>query len=140
MSQGPAAAASTVTCKKFTGSIPLDTGSLAHCTDKANTGKSGTLSIGGNLVSGVWRIDWATGTGSSFLKVTVTPVGGPGEPADEPERYNCPKGTTEDEIAGTVTDFTGTASSIPIGDTVDAEVCITSSGTYKLESHAPFLL
>ncbi len=90
--------------------------------------------MGGNLLGGLWRIDWGTGMGSTFAKVTVTQTGGAGQPADEPETFSCPRDTNENELEGTVTDSTGTASSIPIGDTLQAEVCLDpSTGTYQDE-------
>ena len=134
MISGTAGASSTVTCGQFIGNIPQGFATLKHCNDKANTGGHGTLSVGGNLLGSAWRIDWGNGTGSTFAKVTVTQTGGPGQPPDEPETYACPRGTSEYEINGTVTDFTGTASSIPIGDTVQAEVCLDpDTGTYRDE-------
>jgi hypothetical protein len=122
-----------VTCGKYKGSIPLNAAAVAHCTDTANTGGSGSVAIGGNLVSGVWRINWATGPGnSSYAMVTVTPV---------PTPAQCPKGTAyEDQISGRVTDFTGTADSIPIGDTVSATVCVKKSGKYKEAPHTKFMI
>jgi hypothetical protein len=126
-------AGSAVTCGKYKGSIPLNTATVANCDDPANTAGSGSVAVGGNLVSGVWRINWATGSGnSSYAKVKVTPVSPPAQ---------CPKGTAyEYKITGKVTDFTGTASSIPIGDTVKATVCVTKSGTYKAAPNTKFLI
>jgi hypothetical protein len=125
-------AGSAVTCGKYKGSIPLNTATVARCTDTANTFGSGSVVVGGNLVSGLWRINWAGPGGSSFAMVTVTPL---------PAPTQCPKGTAyEYQISGKVTDYGGTGSSIPIGDTVSATVCVKKSGKYKEAPHTKFLI
>jgi hypothetical protein len=88
--------------------------------------------VGGNLASGLWRIDWAIGSGSqSYAQVTVAPVAPPTQ---------CPNGQAEDQISGRVTDYGGTGSSIPIGDTVSATVCVKTSGKYKEASGTVFMI
>jgi hypothetical protein len=126
-------AGSAVTCGKYKGSIPLNTATVTHCTDTANTAGSGSVVVGGNLVSGLWQINWATGPGnSSYAMVTATPVA---------TLAQCPKGTAyEYQISGKVTDFNGTGESVPIGDTVSATVCVKKSGKYKEAPHTKFMI
>jgi hypothetical protein len=130
LTTGAAFASSAVTCGKFHGSIPLNTATVANCSDSKNTAGSGSVAQGGDLVSGLLQIDWATGAGnSSYANVHVSPV---------PPPNRCPKAVYEYQIDGTVTDFTGTAGSIPIGDTVSAFVCVKKSGKYYEAPHTKF--
>ncbi len=130
LTTGAAFASSAVTCGKFHGSIPLNTATVSNCNDLPNTAGSGSVAQGGDLVSGLLQINWATGSGdSTYANVHVTPV---------PPPNRCPKAVYEYQIIGTVTDFTGTAGSIPIGDTVSAFVCVKKSGRYYEAPHTKF--
>jgi len=132
LTTGSAFAGSAVTCAKYTGSIPLNTAKVAKCSDKPNTAGSGAVAVGGNLVSGLWRINWAKGSGDqSYAQVTVTPVSPPTQ---------CPKDQAEDQISGRVTDYNGTGQSIPIGDTLSATVCVKTSGKYSEASGTAFMI
>ncbi|HXW35333.1 MAG TPA: hypothetical protein VEJ87_12200 [Acidimicrobiales bacterium] len=133
LSAGSAFATSSVTCSMYKGSIPKNTAKVAYCSDSANTGGSGTVLVGGNLASGLWKINWATGPGDfSYASVTATSVA-PTAP--------CPTSTvSEYQISGSVTDYEGTGSSIPIGDTVSATVCVNKAGKYKEAPHTKFLI
>jgi len=133
LSTGSALAGSAVTCGTYKGSIPLNKATVAGCSDPANTAGSGVVLIGGNLASGLWKINWATGpVNLSYAAVTTKVVSPPAQ---------CPKATVyEYQISGKVTDYEGTGSSIPIGDTVSATVCVKKSGKYKEAPHTTFLI
>lgn len=110
-----------VTCTKIKANITGTTAKLKSCSDLPNTGGSGKTTIAA-LATGSGTITWkGTGTttldNGTFTQVTST----------------CPNSETEYEITLDVTGGTGKAAkSIPAGWTMQAFVCIDSSGNVTL--------
>ncbi len=118
----PAFAASSLTCKKLTGTA-TSTVTISKCspltkaekkTYKSATGSSASLATGGTIT-------WSTSGATTVIgKPTVT----------SPGQGRCKKGSTEEDATGTVTG--GTAAVTNAGDTFAADVCVTSSGALSL--------
>lgn len=122
---GPAFAAGTATCSKLSGSVSSNNASLSGCTDTANTGGSGTVTVS-TLESGKGPITWASSHGTTTISIKFTQSG-----------TSCP-GATEYKITGKVTADTGKATSIKVGSKVSADVCLSSSGSFSLVKKTKF--
>jgi hypothetical protein len=115
---GAAAQTPSVTCKKavIDGTTSGFTGKLQNCSDKANTGTSGTISY--NLVDSVGTIKWKT-PGTTTVSLTYHVV----------KNVYCPKRYEQYEVTSTVTGGTGAAaSSIPDGNQGTSGMCSLWSG------------
>jgi len=122
---GPAFAAGTATCSKLSGSVSSNKATFSKCTDTANTGGSGSVSVT-TLGSGSGPITWASGHGTTTISITFTQSG-----------TSCP-GATEYKIAGTVKSDTGKAKSIKVGGKVSADVCLSGAGSFSLVTGTKF--
>jgi len=122
---GPAFADGTATCSKLSGSVSSNKASLSGCTDTANTGGSGTVSVT-TLESGKGPITWASSHGTTTISITFTQSG-----------TSCPS-ATEYKIAGKVTADTGKAKSIKVGGKVSADVCLSKTDTFSLVKGTKF--
>jgi len=122
---GPALAAGTATCSKLSGSVSSNKASLSGCTDTANTGGAGTVTVT-TLESGKGPITWATSHGTTTISIKFTQSG-----------TSCPS-ATEYKISGKVTADTGKAKSIKVGGAVTADVCLSSTGSFSLVKNTKF--
>lgn len=112
-----AAKAKKITCKTLSYSATTNTATVSKCSDPKNTGKSGTIPNASGLVTGgTLTITWHNG-GTTVVTFPAPTVSSPGA---------CPAGDTEYSLSGTVTGGTApSVSSIPVGDTVTGNVCVT---------------
>jgi hypothetical protein len=107
--------ASTVSCKKLTGSAIADTATMSGCTSSA-TGGSGAIS---NFLPTGGHVVWANSTTTDY---TTTPlVGGTGT------GHPCAATSLEIDLKGKVTASTNPA--ILVGSTVKMDVCLNARGT-----------
>ena len=110
---GPAEAAATTTCSALSGKVESPTASLTGCTS-STTGGSGTLSA--SHTKNVDTVKWENGGSTNFR---LKGNGGSGT--------QCPPGSLEIMLKGTVTKSTGAAASIE--GAVSADICL--KGTKK---------
>jgi hypothetical protein len=107
----------TINCQKFTGNLDGGTGTLSGCSDKANTGGSGTFPPS-SIEEASGTITWnQTGTTDvdHFIGNEVSPSA-------------CKHSNPEDQVTGDVFGGTGAAAtSIPDGDTLTVYLCINPS-------------
>jgi hypothetical protein len=102
---------------------------FSGCTDKKNTGASGTvpeLAFGQTGTNST--ITWAAGHGTTTISMTWT-----ASSKDEREKAACPSGTSESVGRGTVVGDTGLASSIAVGGKVTIEVCLGTNVVLNME-------
>jgi hypothetical protein len=121
----------TITCKKFTGNLEGGNGTLSGCSDKANTGGSGTFPPS-SIEQSSGTITWnQTGTTDvdNFIGNGVSPSA-------------CKHSNPEDKVTGDVFGGTGAAAtSIPDGDTLTVYLCINpSTGEVTLAPKTKFTI
>jgi hypothetical protein len=120
-----------ITCNKWTGSLEGGTGTLSGCSDKANTGGSGTFPPS-SVEEASGTITWnETGTTDldDFIGNGVSPSA-------------CKHSNPEDQVTGDVSGGTGAAAtSIPDGDTLTVYLCINpSTGEVTLAPKTKFTI
>jgi hypothetical protein len=111
---GTAAAATNVSCSKFTGNLATSKGSLSDCSDTANTGGGGNITFGSRSGKITWK-----GTGTTKVSITFTANNG----------TDCPSlNDVEYAVTGATRKSTGAARrSIKKGSGVNALVCVNMS-------------
>jgi hypothetical protein len=129
---GPAAAATgTASCGQVNGTGITGTVTFSSCTDKSNTGGSGTVpeSQFGTSAS---TITWALGHGTTTLSMTWT---------SSSKTRNCPNGTKYLLVgAGRVVADSGLASSIAVGGEVAVRLCMSGEFALVLKPATRFRL
>jgi hypothetical protein len=100
---------------------------FSKCKDTANTGKGGTMNATAIVSGGTATANWSNGSSTTIAwnPPVMLAAGAPGN--------TCPAGDIEYEGTGTVTGGTPPAiTSIPVGDTVTMNVCLSSKGKVKV--------
>lgn len=117
-STAPAGAASSVSCKKLTGSA-TGTFTISKCSPKSKTNKtaSGTSA---NLATGGGTITWSPSNGTTTVTVTF----------NQATTNGCKKGSTEYDVQGSVTG--GNSTYTKVGDAVSGRACLSGSGALSL--------
>lgn len=112
--------AKKIKCKTLNLNATSGAVTIGKCSDPKNTGKSGTIPNAAVLASGGTAvISWANG-GTSTVVFAAPVVSSPGA---------CPAGDTEFSVSGSVTAGTPpSVNSIPVGDTVTGNACLTPAG------------
>ena len=116
LTSSPASAASSVTCKKLSGTI-TGTITISKCTPKAPKGeKDKTLSGQATGLATGGSLTWSPSGKTTTVGKPVTTSPGQGK---------CPTGWTEYISSGTVTG--GTATYTHAGDTFSSDDCVNNS-------------
>jgi hypothetical protein len=97
---------------------------FTKCKDTANTGKGGSMNAEPIEGGGTNTITWTPSTNTTIVDWNPPVELAAGAPGNK-----CPKGDIEYEGTGVVTGGTAPAiNSIPIGDTVTLNACLSSKG------------
>jgi hypothetical protein len=132
VSAGPAAAVNgTASCGQVKGTGVTGTVTFSGCTDKSNTGDSGTvpeIQFGGSAST----ITWAKGKGTTSLSITWS---------SSSKTRNCPSGTMYlADGTGRVVADAGLGSSIAVGGEVKIKLCMAAGFVFTLEPATRFKL
>lgn len=117
---GTAGAATAPTCKKLSGSVTGGSITITKCSPKNKSYKTATGSVS-TLESGSGNISW-NGGATTAVSVTFT----------QDASSTCPKGDSEYSISGSVTGGSSGNTYTASGQSISAQVCVTSTLSFSL--------
>jgi hypothetical protein len=120
---GTAGAATAPTCKKLSGSVTGGSITITKCSPKGKAYKAYKTATGqvSTLESGSGNISW-NGGATTAVSVSFT----------QASSSTCPKGDSEYTISGSVTGGSSGNTYTASGQTISAQVCVTSTLSFSL--------